>query len=274
MLLNAPAAKDMASVLTQKWTNLIAQQKKVDEGDLRALPRFQSFLIDDIVPSDLSTPLSTADLKGKKRKAPELPPSKAPPAKKPAPSASGSGATASSSSIATVKKEGIKAEPLTTKAAKSDSSFFSTPKKKVLPSFKKVPVGSNVKKEDAASVSQPLNFNPYQEALKDLAIKAPSTATPPTQTPTPTPAVGERANLSGLIDVVGNTGTSSSSVDVNMKHKKSVTFAPEGQLEMIKWISRADYPDDKPEVRECDMCAFGLSGSKTMFVTVEFLFAK
>lgn len=237
----------------------------------------KSIFIDDFAPmSDLSTPLSNADVKGKKRKAPEPPSSKAPPAKKATPGASGSTPNSGSSSVTTVKKEGAKTEPVTTKAAKSDSSFFSAPKKKVLPSFKKVALGSNAKKEDTASVSQPLNFNPYQEALKDLAIKTPSTATSatPTPTPTPMPAASAGAGSSGSMDVVGNTGPSTTSVDVNMKHKKSVTFAPEGQLEMIKWISRADYPDDKPEVRQRDVFTLGLSCPNTMFVTVELVFAK
>jgi protein phosphatase 1 regulatory subunit 10 len=249
--LNAPAAKDLASVLTQKWTNLIAQLKKVDEGDHCHIPVSKTISLTILASMpDSSTPLSSADVKGKKRKAPEPPVSKAPPAKKPTPGANGSTATAGSSSVSTVKKEGAKPEPVTTKAAKSDSSFFSAPKKKVLPSFKKVAVSSNAKKEDTASVSQPLNFNPYQEALKDLATKTSSAAATATQAPTPapTPPVGAGAGSSGSMDVVGNAGPSSTSVDVNMKPKKSVTFAPDGQLEMIKWISRADYPDDKPEV--------------------------
>src|SRR5258708_12673348 len=85
--------------------------------------------------------------------------------------------SASTTMMTVVKKEpGVKTEPgiatssaTTTKAAKTDSSFFSAPKKKPLPTFKKVP-----KKEESTTgpgVAQPSNFISFQEAWKALAAK-------------------------------------------------------------------------------------------------------
>ncbi|KAH9950148.1 hypothetical protein B0H21DRAFT_725032 [Amylocystis lapponica] len=163
------------------------------------------------------------DTKGKKRKA-DPPASKAgPPAKKAALCTPGS----SSSRPVSVKRE-AKSVVREVKDAKSDSSFFSAPKPKPkLPSFKKAPPAP-VKKEPDMNVAQPSSINPFEEALKSMAKSrkdSPATSTPPpaaVASSTPVP-----------------TGLTSSG-----KRKKSVTWAPEGKLEMVKLIERAIYDDD------------------------------
>jgi protein phosphatase 1 regulatory subunit 10 len=130
----------------------------------------------------------------------------------------------------TVKKE---AKPLVTavKDAKSDSSFFSAPKPKPkLPSFKKAPAVP-VKMELGVNVAQPSSIDPFQEALKSMAKAhkgSPAASTPP---PVPTDA---SSTTTGPPKIV--------------KKKKSVTWAPEGQLELIKLIEKAIYDDDPVDV--------------------------
>ncbi|KZT12682.1 uncharacterized protein LAESUDRAFT_640450 [Laetiporus sulphureus 93-53] len=160
------------------------------------------------------------DSKGKKRKA-DAPSSKsAPPTKKAAVSTSGTSAKA-----VAVKKE-VKTVVKEVKDAKSDSSFFSAPRPKPkLPSFKKAPPAP-VKKEPDLNIAQPSSINPFEEALKLMARArkdSPATATPPPAPVTSTPSIS--ATASG-------------------KRKKTVTWAPEGKLEMVKLIERAVYEDD------------------------------
>ena len=117
------------------------------------------------------------------------------------------------------------------KDAKSDSSFFSTPKPKPkLPSFKKAPAPV-VKKEPGTNVAQPSSVDVFQEALKSMAPKtrrdSPMAMTPPIST---------AANTTTLISKPNKKG-------------KTVSWAPEGQLEMVRIIERAIYDDDPAEVR-------------------------
>jgi protein phosphatase 1 regulatory subunit 10 len=142
-----------------------------------------------------------------------------------------------------VKKEGRPSTTTTVAAAaammkesKSDSSFFSAPKQKPkLPSFKKAPAGATapttIKKEPPANVAQPSSTDAFQEALKDMArARKPSPVAPSTSS---------------------NTETVSSAVSVGaklLKKKKSVTWAPDGQLELVKLIERAVYDDDPIDV--------------------------
>ncbi|KAH0839546.1 hypothetical protein J3R83DRAFT_432 [Lanmaoa asiatica] len=161
----------------------------------------------------------TEDAKLKKRKLNEPPAAKAPPpAKKVAVTP-----TASSSKV-TVKKE-VKPIPLPVKDSRSDSSFFSAPKPKPkLPSFKKAPV--TAKKEPDTNVAQPSSIDPFQEALKSMGKgrkASPAVSTPPSIPAASTPPAG---------NTTGKT------------KRKSVSWAPEGQLESIRLIERAVYDDD------------------------------
>ncbi|OBZ71852.1 hypothetical protein A0H81_08113 [Grifola frondosa] len=128
-----------------------------------------------------------------------------------------------------VKKE-VKAMVREVKDAKSDSSFFSAPKPKPkLPSFKKAAAPA-VKKEPDLNVAQPSSINPFEEALKSMAKSrkdSPAMSTPP---PAPAP--------------VPNTGPISTGFTKSGKLKKTVSWAPEGKLELIKLIERAVYDDD------------------------------
>ncbi|KAK0191456.1 hypothetical protein F5146DRAFT_1048772 [Armillaria mellea] len=111
------------------------------------------------------------------------------------------------------------------KDAKSDSSFFSAPKPKPkLPTFKKAPV---VKKEPDANVSQPLSIDPFQEALKSMAK---SRKESPAPTPTPPLATTSSPPQPGP----SRLG----------KKKKSVSWAPDSNLESIRFIEKAVYDDD------------------------------
>ena len=135
-----------------------------------------------------------------------------------------------------VKKEGKPTATTAVKESKSDSSFFSAPKQKPkLPSFKKAPVGTTVpaviKKEPQANVAQPSSTDAFQEALKDMKARKPSPSAPSTSS---------------------NNALASSSVLTGtkppLKKKKSVTWAPDGQLELVKLIERAVYDDDPVDV--------------------------
>ncbi|THH13327.1 hypothetical protein EW146_g6870, partial [Bondarzewia mesenterica] len=163
------------------------------------------------------------DPQARKRKASEPPSSKlAQPTKKAAISA------ASSSKPVVVKKE-IKAT--TVKESKSDSSFFSAPKPKPkLPSFKKSPAPPAVKKELDANIAQPSAIDPFQEALKAMAKARKSS-------PAPAPP-SSNANVAS-VSVTLATGLTKSG-----KKKKVVTWAPDGQLELVKLIEKAIYDDD------------------------------
>ena len=133
-----------------------------------------------------------------------------------------------------VKKETRSAPPV--KDAKADSSFFSAPKAKAkLPTFKKAAAVNLIKKEDttanlANNISQPSNFDPFQEALKFMKVTkrdSPAVSTPPPSA----------------------DGADTQHTSMTLKKKKSVTWAPDGKLESIKLIERAVYDDDPTEVR-------------------------
>jgi len=134
-----------------------------------------------------------------------------------------------------VKKEGKPTATTAVKESKSDSSFFSAPKQKPkLPSFKKAPVGTTApaatKKDPPANVAQPSSTDAFQEALKDMRARKPSPSAPSTSS---------------------NNALASSSVLTGvkpLKKKKSVTWAPDGQLELVKLIERAVYDDDPVDV--------------------------
>jgi protein phosphatase 1 regulatory subunit 10 len=163
------------------------------------------------------------DLRTKKRKSSEPPLKLGPPAKR----------TAVTS--ATVKTTTAATKAGAVKDAKSDSSFFSTPKPKPkLPSFKKAPVP--VKKEPETNVAQPSSLDPFQEALKSMAKgrkESPSVTPIPSQPIPPMPVVA----------VTASTGLTKTG-----KKKKSVSWAPDGRLEQIKLIERAVYDDDPVDV--------------------------
>lgn len=160
----------------------------------------------------------TEDSKLKKRKPVEQPSAKAPPPAKRVAVAP----TASASKPTVVKKE---MKPGTAvKDARSDSSFFSAPKPKAkLPSFKKAPVP--IRKEADLNVAQPSSVDPFQEALKSMGKgrrDSPVTPTPPPASTSITPPL----------------------VTSGRSKRKSVTWAPDGQLESIRLIERAVYDDD------------------------------
>lgn len=138
-----------------------------------------------------------------------------------------------------VKKETRSIAP-PVKDAKADSSFFSAPKPRAkLPTFKKAAAVGLIKKEDmttnSANVSQPSNFDPFQEALKAMKVAkrdSPAVSTPPPQSATST------------------DGTDVQNLAATLKKKKSVSWAPDGRLESIKLIERAVYDDDPTDVRK------------------------
>lgn len=163
------------------------------------------------------------DSKLKKRKPSEPPAKPQPPQKK----------QALASSTMTVKPAVAKdkAKPIVSvtavKDAKSDPSFFSTPKPKPrLPSFKKAPVPVPVKKGE--NVAQPSSVDPFQEVLKTMKTRRES---PAVSTPPPI-----------------YTASQTNSLPKNSKKKKSVTWAPDTQLESVRLIERAVYDDDPREV--------------------------
>ena len=163
------------------------------------------------------------DAKTKKRKSSEPPSKPGPPAKKAAV------VPTVVKTTTTVTKGGA------VKDAKSDSSFFSTPKPKPkLPSFKKAPVP--VKKDPEMNIAQPSSLDPFQEALKSMAKgrkESPSVTPTPPQPTLPTP----------VTMVTVSTGLTKTG-----KKKKSVSWAPDGHLEQIKLIERAVYDDDPVDV--------------------------
>ena len=161
-------------------------------------------------------------MKTKKRKPSEPPPKPGPPAKKTA------------VTPATVKTITVTTKTGAVKDAKSDSSFFSTPKPKPkLPSFKKASVP--VKKEPEMNIAQPSSLDPFQEALKSMKGRkeSPSVTPIPLQPTPPAPTT---------------TVTVSTGLTKTGKKKKSVSWAPDGRLEQIKLIERAVYDDDPVDV--------------------------
>jgi len=205
-----PAVKDMAANLERKW-------------------RSQFVFMQDQV---MAVEDEIQDAKPKKRKLPDVLSKAGPPTKKSAVSP----ASTSRPSVV-VKKEGrlpttMGVAAATVKDSKSDSSFFSAPKQKSkLPSFKKAPAGPTasiaIKKETPANVAQPSSTDAFQEALKDMAkARKPSPVAP---------------------NITGNTTTTPSAELAGakpLKKKKSVTWAPDEQLELVKLIERAVYDDD------------------------------
>ena len=178
--------------------------------------------------------MERADSRTKKRKAEEpASSSKANPLKK----AAISPAPARSTTLA--KKESKTAGKEGPTTAKSDSSFFSAPKpKRPLPNFKKAP--SAVKKESDVSVAQPSNYDPFLEIVRSMKPRkdSPSTATPPPSASVSTPN-GAPSTMQRQVSM---------EVTNSDKKKKSVTWAPDGQLELVKLIERAVYDDDPADV--------------------------
>lgn len=161
------------------------------------------------------------DPKPKKRKLNEPPAAKAPPPAKKT-------AVSSSAFKGTVVKKETKPSTLAVKDSRSDSSFFSAPKPKPkLPSFKKAPVP--VKKEADPNVAQPSSIDPFQEALKSMGKarkESPAISTLPVASVAPAAANATTGKIK----------------------RKTVTWAPEGQLESIRLIERAVYDDDPVDV--------------------------
>ncbi|XP_006459803.1 hypothetical protein AGABI2DRAFT_191644 [Agaricus bisporus var. bisporus H97] len=175
-------------------------------------------------PPNAPSASSAEDPKVKKRKSDPLNIKSLPPQKKQAISNS-----AMKPSAAREPKD--KPKPISNTAAvkdaKSDSSFFSAPKPKPkLPSFKKAPVPAMVKKEE--NVAQPSSVDPFQEVLRTMKARkeSPVVSTPPAAV---------------------NTPPQTNSLSRNGKKKKSVTWAPDSQLESVKLIERAVYDDEPPE---------------------------
>jgi protein phosphatase 1 regulatory subunit 10 len=131
----------------------------------------------------------------------------------------------------------VKREPkvvvTSVKDAKSDSSFFSNKPKAKLPKFTKAAPaasktsGGDIVMKSANNVAQPSSFDPFQDALRSMK----RTASPKTEVRSGTP----QADIKSPIPP-----TRMGSV----KKRKSVTFAPDSQLEQIKWIEKAIYDDD------------------------------
>ncbi|RPD62110.1 hypothetical protein L226DRAFT_535485 [Lentinus tigrinus ALCF2SS1-7] len=212
----SPAIKDMASNLERKWRKML----------------------NDEVSEKMDTE-NGEDAKGKKRRAESAPAKGAPPAKK----AAVPSATTTTPKAVPVKKE---TKPVV-KDAKSDSSFFSKPKptKKEMPSFKKNPpaVAAPVKKEPADSgIAQPSSFNPFEEVLKSYKSVPGPSATTSTSTPPPGAVGGPPAALPTSNASLSTSG--SAGLNKMGKPRKSVTWAPDGKLELIKFIERAVYDDD------------------------------
>lgn len=201
----------MASNVERKWRQLVAGVNEV-EGESRqsVTPNLRLLII-----------ICTIDTRSKKRKLSETAPARpAAPPKKPA-------VGIASSTKPVVKKE-TKPVLAAVKDAKSDDSFFSARPKPKLPSFKKGAPPVQVKKEPGTNVAQPSSIDPFQEVLKSMnkARKdSPAVSTPPSTSTPPQPGIAR-----------------------NGKKKKSVTWAPENQLESIRLIEKAIYDDDPVDV--------------------------
>lgn len=219
------AIKDMASNIERRWRQLITVVDTQGKGGESSPTDGESCQI--VIPRCTQDPnLGIVEAKSKKRKSVDATLSRPmPPAKKLA-----IGTTTSTKPIS-VKKE---IKPIVTPAvkdAKSDSSFFSAPKQKPkLPSFKKAaapPV--TIKKEHDSNVAQPSSMNPFEDILKSMGRRknSPNVATPPATNANTPPQM---------------------SLGKNSKKKKTVTWAPDGQLESIRLIEKAIYEDDPVDV--------------------------
>lgn len=215
------AIKDMAQNIERRWRQLLsvpdAASKMPEVNTIEGKSRSPVVMID----TELT--LCSIDTKNKKRKLNEPPPSKAaPPAKKLA-------VASSATSRPTVIKKEVKPVVTSVKDAKSDSSFFSNPKPKPkLPSFKKAPIA---KKEPVTNIAQPSSFDPFQEALKSMAKtrkESPAMLTPP--------------------PLISNSSSSTFGLTKSGQKKKTVTWAPDEQLESIRIIDKAIYDDDPVDV--------------------------
>lgn len=198
------AIRDMASNIASKWRALLP-------------------------PGPLQTPASSkasedSDAKSKKRKAEDLPSTvKGQPAAKKGTVTTVASTSKSSAPATATKKLQVKTPAV--KDAKTDTSFFSAAKPKPkLPDFKKAP--ATVKKEPDPNVAQPSSYNPFEEIVKSMKTHKESTpvATPPLS--------------------AGTGGAAASAEPKKASKKKSVTWAPDGQLELVKIIERAVYDDD------------------------------
>jgi hypothetical protein len=100
-----------------------------------------------------------------------------------------------------------------------------------LPNFKKAPPppAALVKTEPDPHVAQPSAIDPFQEALKSMG-----------KARRPSPATAAPSNAANAITV--------SLAMQSSKKKKTVTWAPEGRLELIRLIERAIYDDDPVDV--------------------------
>ncbi|TFK64898.1 hypothetical protein BDN72DRAFT_889470 [Pluteus cervinus] len=202
------AIKDMASNIERRWRELLLNSTEQ--------------------PPKKPEPTNiTEDTKSKKRK-PDAPASKvAPPLKKPA-----VGSAASAKPIVVKKEARVAAAAVpAVKDAKSDMSFFSAPKPKPkLPNFKKAPpVPAAVKKEPDTNIAQPSSVDAFQDVLKYMGKarkESPIVATPP-----PAAAGTPPQTQPGK----------------NGQKKKTVSWAPEGRLESIRFIERAVYEDDSED---------------------------
>lgn len=89
-----------------------------------------------------------------------------------------------------------------------------------------------VKKESEHNIAQPSSIDPFQEVLKSLGKArrdSPSVSTPPPVSAATPPQMPPGLSKLG-------------------KKKKSVSWAPEGVLESVKFIDRAIYDDDPVDV--------------------------
>ena len=214
----------MASNLERRWRQMVSS---AEEGSKTPDSNTMEGRSCQFVFTNADLKLLQTDSKLKKRKLND-PLSKPPPLKK---SAVG---TASSTKPVVVKKESKPLVVPTVKDAKADSSFFSAPKPKAkLPSFKKAPAPAQVKKEDV-NVAQPSAIDPFQDILKSMTKRkeSPAVSTPPGSAGTP-PQTG---------------------VTKNGKKRKSVTWAPDSQLESIRLIEKAIYDDDPVDVSILYLC--------------------
>lgn len=142
---------------------------------------------------------------------------------------SGTAVTSVSKTPTTTARKVVSTKTVVKDAPKTDSSFFSASKPKPkLPDFKKAP--PTVKKEPDPNVAQPSSYNPFEELVKSLKPRkdSPATATPPPNVSTSNPALPAELRKLGK--------------------KKSVTWAPDTELELVKIIERAVYDDDPADV--------------------------
>jgi protein phosphatase 1 regulatory subunit 10 len=211
IVLRNAAIKDMASNVERKWRQLVAGVNEA-EGESRqsVAPNIRPLMI-----------ICAIDVRPKKRKFSETAPSRpAAPIKKTA--------IGTASSMKPVVKKETKPVLSAVKDAKSDVSFFSDRPKPKLPSFKKGAPPAQVKKEPGTNVAQPSSVDPFQEVLKSMTRArkdSPAVSTPPSTSTPPQPGIAK-----------------------NGKKKKSVTWAPENQLESIRLIEKAIYDDDPVDV--------------------------